>query len=117
MRERKRQFHLSLGIAVCICLFFPLTALADNFVVASQAAPGGGDISVAETPLQLADTCEACNDNPDCASNNCGIVVSGPRTGEKYCMPAGETSWECSAPDSGSGCLIDTVAKGFRLAE
>lgn len=48
MRERKRQFHLSLGIAVCICLFLPLSVFAGEYVGAPAAE--GSVISAAETP-------------------------------------------------------------------
>ena len=102
MRERRRQFHLSLGIAVCICLFFPLSVLAGEYV-GTPAAEGSG-IAAAETPLQAAALCEPCNVDGDCGPDlQCGIAVGG---GTDRCIPdtvpAGDT-YECSAGDSGSG--------------
>ena len=97
MRERKLQFHLSLGIALCICLLLPLSVLAGEYVGA-PAAEGSG-ISAAENPWQLADICEPCTVDADCAENNCGVAESG----EKWCIPAGAASHSCPAGDSGSG--------------
>ena len=102
MRERKRQFHLSLGIAVCICLFLPVSVFAGEYVGA-PAAEGSG-ISAMESPWQAA-LCEPCTDNADCdAGLQCGIPVdpNDPR----LCIPdsvgLGER-YSCSAPDSGGG--------------
>ena len=114
MRERKCQFHLSLGIAVCVCLFLPLSVFAGEYVGA-PAAEGSG-ISAAENPWQLAGICEPCAQNADCESGNCGIPVdpNNPR----LCIPAGAQSYSCPAPKSdGGGCLIGTVANGSRMAE
>ncbi|HUT72304.1 MAG TPA: hypothetical protein VMW89_16660 [Desulfatiglandales bacterium] len=115
MRERKRQFHLSLGIAVCICLLLPLSVLAGEYA-GTPAAEGSG-ISAMDSPWQAA-LCEPCTVNADCdADLLCGSAIGG---GTDRCIPdtvpVGDT-YECSAGDSGSGCLIDTVANGFRMAE
>ena len=56
----------------------------------------------------LADTCEPCNVNADCISNNCGVNVNDPN--DKRCIPAGATSYNC-ADDSSSGCFVDAVSR------
>ena len=114
MRERKRQFHLSLGIAVWICLFFPLSVFAGEYVGA-PAAEGSG-ISAAENPWQLAGICEPCDKDADCESGNCATPVSGG--GPNRCIPAGAKSYECPVGDSGGGgCLIGAAGNGTRVAE
>ena len=103
MRERKLQFHLSLGIAVCICLLLPLSVFAGEYVGA-PAAEGSG-ISAMDSPWQAA-LCEGCTQDADCDPGlQCGIPVdpADPR----LCIPdsigPGET-YSCRAPaDSGSG--------------
>ena len=105
MRERKRQFRLSLGIAVCICCFFlPLSVFAGEYV-GHPAAEGSGIASAVAGPWQ-AGLCEPCNDHPDCDPGlQCGIPVNpgDPR----LCIPdwvgPGQT-YSCEASgDSGSG--------------
>ena len=116
MRERKRQFHLSLGIAVCICLFLPLSVFAGEYVGA-PAAEGSG-ISAMDSPWQAA-LCEPCTVNADCdAGLQCGTALGG---GTDRCIPASVPpggTYECPVGESGGGgCLIGTVANEFRLAE
>jgi hypothetical protein len=101
MRERRRQFHLSLGIAVCICLFFPLSAFAGEYVGA-PAAEGSG-ISAMASPWQ-AGLCEPCDPEPCDAGLQCGIPVN--QGDPRLCIPdsvgPGQT-YSCEAPRDSAG--------------
>jgi hypothetical protein len=50
--------------------------------------------------FRLANTCEPCNVDADCISNNCGVNVSNPA--DKRCIPAGAATYNCT-DDSSSG--------------
>lgn len=69
-----------------------------------------GTYKISITGTHLAGICVPCISDSDCASGNCGV---NPDTGERRCIPAGATEYECIVGEAGGGgCFIATAGCG-----
>lgn len=99
MKVKNHRQYLLISFVLCFCVLLSLATLA--------------------TAAGTTGLCNSCGQNSDCASGNCGTLLSD--TSKKFCIPAGVTSYtSCSdqevGEEGGGGCFIATAAYGSYMA-